>query len=72
MVVQKIAEGTLILNNKIILEANLLNKTFVNNDIRRLKKEEIHLMNFVIFGRNIQCLNSGHLTLNSIETDCES
>ena len=44
----------------------------MNTDIRPIKSEEIHLMNFIIFGRNIPCLKSGHLTINSIETDCGS
>ena len=69
---QKISEGTLILNNKIILEINLLNKTFVNEEIIALKSEEIFLQNIDIFGRNIQCLKAGHLTLNGLETDCEA
>ena len=68
---QKISEGTLILNNKIILEINLLNKTFVNEEIIALKSEEIFLQNFNIFGR-CQCLKAGHLTLNVLETDCEA
>ena len=67
---QKISEGTLILNNKIIMEINLLNKTFVNEEIRALKSE-IFLQNFNIFGR-CQCLKAGHLTLNVLETDCEA
>ena len=60
------------MNNKIILEINLLNKTFVNEEIIALKSEEIFLQNFNIFGGNIQCLKAAHLTLNGLESDCEA
>ena len=56
LVGQKITMGTLIINNNIVLEEALLNKTFMNEEIRPIRREEIHLMNFVIFGKHLHCL----------------
>jgi hypothetical protein len=69
---QQITPGTLIINNEIIAEKSLENKTFVNQNLRQIKHEEIHLSNFIVFGHKIQCLTEGEMNLNGIQTSCRS
>ena len=63
--------NTVILDSKIINENALLNSTYVNEDLRKILSTEIFLDSFIIFGRNIQCLQTTKLVLNNIPTICE-
>ena len=69
---QRVSPGTLIINNQIIEERSLQNKSFVNQNLRQIRHEEIHLNNFIVFGNKVQCLQAGKLNLNGIETSCKS
>ena len=71
LVGQEILTGTLIVNNKIVHEQILKNRSFVNSELRQLKQEEIHLNNFIVFGNHLQCLKRGHLNLNGLESLCK-
>ena len=70
VIAQRVGPATIIGGDRIINEKNLKSVSFVNNELRLIKKEEIHLSSFIVFAHNIQCLFETKLTLNGVDTAC--
>ena len=45
--------GTILLNDSIVTEAQLANQSFANLELRAISKKEVHLSNFILYGKKI-------------------
>ena len=50
----------------------LSNKSFANVELRAISKNEVLLTNFIINGKNLQCLKEAQFKLNTHLMQCEA
>ena len=63
---------TFLLNDSIVSEAQLSNKSLANAELRAISKSEVLLNNFIIHGKNIQCLQEAQFKLNTHLLQCKA
>ena len=63
---------TILLNDSIVTEAQLSNKSLANAELRAIAKSEVLLNNFIIHGKNIQCLQEAQFKLNTHLLQCKA
>ena len=61
-----------LLNDSIVSEAQLSNKTLADAELRPIAKNEVLLNNFIIHGRSIQCLQDVEFKLNTHLLQCKA
>ena len=61
-----------LLNDSIVSEAQLSNKSLADAELRAIAKSEVLLDNFIIHGQNIQCLQEVQFKLNTHLLQCKA